>query len=457
MKSSLLCKQIFFRFQMSRTLQNVLMHIEIDTSPWQYVGKQRLNSIALTGYLKRIAASGPRRQDFYIKNTKDNNFLMRELRQINSSLQQEDITNYIVQNNPAQSIDCLDFKVYTSQLPGSGYLQLFACKILETAINDLGYLHWRAHERFLFNLRVLHYMHSLRPFLKYLEAMYHRERLYHKKRGLRTPFISTRRRILTEETKAIAAYIVHHLYYAFPNTSLSVFGTVSLPRNQISFPKERGTSNICISDKKSNLCATSTINWSFGTKISSNRFGFFYNNQLADFTYKNSRSLNRPQPNTYPQSSIAPTIFTNKQNGRLEFALGAAGGPKIISSIFFVMADMITQREMAKKKYVGKHKKLPPRNWSAPYKCAHAVAIPRCVFHMQPMTKQEGAYTFLECENTLSVIFKNALKKQGTVVRYNLEAGYSAVTIIKQNGSGCHDPRRGGSSKGMTSKKRKKP
>lgn len=412
-------------FVMSRTLQNVINLINLSDSPWYYnKTTQKLESPVLGKWLQELSKQNPRKLSFYSADGKDHKKLIQELQDIGATLQSHDITLYKVKRQNAQTANCLNFRIHTTQLPGSGFEHLFGCKILEYAINNFNYTNWPSAHRFIFNIKVLHYMQSMHPHLRHLER--------------RNTTSSVFYNLLTRDAKYIANFIYHY-NMPLPMHPVRQFGKTRLYNSQIRLSQrtaERGTSNICIRDSRVTFCATSTINWGFGSCISSRHFGFFYNNQLADFTYKNDRSFNRPRPNHQPQSSISPVIFTDRFTNTLEFAMGAAGGRKIISSIFLISTRFIYERQLSSAQRRQKNIKL--------YDCARDEYIARCVWILKPYQTQ--TYTFLECEDSLHPIYRQTLENYKALVKYSVEAGYSSVTILTNQNKGCADPRRGGKS-----------
>uniref|UniRef100_A0A0C9R2T6 Ggt1_1 protein n=1 Tax=Fopius arisanus TaxID=64838 RepID=A0A0C9R2T6_9HYME len=408
-------------FAMSKTLINVINVINLAKSPWRYnVTSQQLTSPILGTWIDKISHENPKNLSFYHNNTQDNDNLVDELREIGSSLRRSDISNYRVNVKSANKITCLDYTIYTTKVPGSGVLQLFGCKIIEYAIKNYNYVNWPSAQRFIFNIKTLQYIQALQPHIKYLT---HQAKV-------------TNSKPLSDLLYRDSAYIAQFLYKY--NTPISLYppmqmGKTKLHENQITLAQksdERGTSNICIKDRITSFCATSTINWGFGSCIASRHFGFFYNNQLSDFTYKNNLSFNRPMVGSQPLSSISPVIFTKTRTNKFEFAMGAAGGRKIIPSIFTMMSSFIYEYERNK---IDSKIQV--------YNCNRDQFISRCVFHIKPY--EYNSYMFLECEDSLHPILRQTLLNYRALIKYSVEAGYSSVTTLTKT-HGCFDPRRGG-------------
>jgi len=101
------------------------------------------------------------------------------------------------------------------------------------------------------------------------------------------------------------------------------------------------TTHFSILDADGNaLTLTVTLNGSYGSGIVSENFGISLNNEMDDFTTRpgepNAFGLiqglgNRVQPGKRPLSSMSPTLI--EKDGKIVMALGAAGGPRIISSV----------------------------------------------------------------------------------------------------------------------------
>ncbi len=101
------------------------------------------------------------------------------------------------------------------------------------------------------------------------------------------------------------------------------------------------TTQFSILDADGNaITLTVTLNGSYGSGIVSEKFGISLNNEMDDFTSRpgepNAFGLvqgfgNRVQPGKRPLSSMSPTLV--EKDGKIVMALGAAGGPRIISSV----------------------------------------------------------------------------------------------------------------------------
>jgi gamma-glutamyltranspeptidase/glutathione hydrolase len=101
------------------------------------------------------------------------------------------------------------------------------------------------------------------------------------------------------------------------------------------------TTQFSILDADGNaISLTVTLNGSYGSGVVSEKYGISLNNEMDDFTTRlgepNMFGLvqgfgNRVQPGKRPLSSMSPTLVA--KDGRIVMTLGAAGGPRIISSV----------------------------------------------------------------------------------------------------------------------------
>lgn len=96
------------------------------------------------------------------------------------------------------------------------------------------------------------------------------------------------------------------------------------------------------------VSVTTTLNGAFGSKLYSDELGFFFNNQMDDFSSKvgeaNSYGLvgsdaNKIEPNKRMLSSMTPAIV--EKNNNLFMVLGTPGGSTIITSVFQTILNVI--------------------------------------------------------------------------------------------------------------------
>ena len=110
---------------------------------------------------------------------------------------------------------------------------------------------------------------------------------------------------------------------------------------RIKISESNETTHYSIVDADGNaVSATTTLNGAYGSKLYSDELGFFFNNEMDDFSAKpgalNSYGLVGTEANSIaPQkrmlSSMTPTII--EKNGKLFMLLGSPGGSTIITSV----------------------------------------------------------------------------------------------------------------------------
>ncbi|MEQ1875492.1 MAG: gamma-glutamyltransferase, partial [Bdellovibrionia bacterium] len=121
--------------------------------------------------------------------------------------------------------------------------------------------------------------------------------------------------------------------------------TAKAPLEEKDVQKESETTHYSVLDKDGNAVAlTVTLNGSYGSGVVSEKFGIALNNEMDDFTTKpgvpNRYGLvqgngNIVEPGKRPLSSMSPTLV--EKDGKIIMALGAQGGPRIISSVFQIL------------------------------------------------------------------------------------------------------------------------
>lgn len=147
-------------------------------------------------------------------------------------------------------------------------------------------------------------------------------------------------------------------------------------------PDDAGTTHFSIIDAAGNAVAcTETINTTFGSFVVEPTYGIILNNEMDDFAalpnVPNAFGLVQSEANAVapckrPLSSMTPTILA--RNGAAHLALGASGGPRIITATTQVLLNM-TKLHMHPGEAVGRprlhHQWLPDRlelerGWLAP-------------------------------------------------------------------------------------------
>lgn len=115
----------------------------------------------------------------------------------------------------------------------------------------------------------------------------------------------------------------------------------AVSHGEISISESNETTHYSIVDADGNaVSVTTTLNGAFGSKLFSDELGFFFNNEMDDFSAKpgvpNSYGLigadaNSIAPEKRMLSSMTPTIV--EKNGKLFMVVGTPGGSNIITSV----------------------------------------------------------------------------------------------------------------------------
>jgi gamma-glutamyltranspeptidase/glutathione hydrolase len=120
------------------------------------------------------------------------------------------------------------------------------------------------------------------------------------------------------------------------------------PGNLDPFKKEH-TTHFSIVDAGGNVVAsTQTINYTFGSALVVDGFGFFLNDEMDDFSIQPGvpnvfglvgGEANKIEPGKRPLSSMTPTIVF--KDGEPILSLGSPGGSRIINSVYQVISNRI--------------------------------------------------------------------------------------------------------------------
>jgi gamma-glutamyltranspeptidase / glutathione hydrolase len=116
-----------------------------------------------------------------------------------------------------------------------------------------------------------------------------------------------------------------------------------IPLNENVIKKESNeTTNFTVMDANGNtIVMTVTLNGNYGSRVVTNTYGIALNNEMDDFTTDPEKPNmfgliqgkgNLVQAGKRPLSSMSPTIV--QKDNKTVLALGASGGPRIISSVF---------------------------------------------------------------------------------------------------------------------------
>src|SRR2546425_1742157 len=192
---------------------------------------------------------------------------------------------------------------------------------------------------------------------------------------------------------------------------------------------KKHTTHFSVADAQGNWVAcTATVNTSFGSKVVIPGTGVVMNNEMDDFSAQpgvpNAFKLigaeaNAVAPGKRPLSSMCPTIVL--KDGRPIIAVGASGGPKIISAVLMELVDMLD---------LG----ITPEQ---------AVAAPRI--------HQQWSPNELMIEQSLPEDLQAALRKRGHVLKPLPSMAVSQIVARSADGksfTGAADPRAGGTANG---------
>lgn len=188
---------------------------------------------------------------------------------------------------------------------------------------------------------------------------------------------------------------------------------------------EKHTTHWSVADAEGNWVAvTATINTSFGSKVVIPGTGVVMNNEMDDFSIQpgvpNAFGLigadaNAVEPGKRPLSSMTPTIVL--KNGKPILALGAAGGPKIITAVLMELIYMLDLGMSAEE----------------------AIAAPRIHHQWSPSE--------LQVEKSLPTHLQTALQQRGHEVKDLNSMAVSHIVARSSDGRGfvgAADPRASG-------------
>jgi gamma-glutamyltranspeptidase/glutathione hydrolase len=113
--------------------------------------------------------------------------------------------------------------------------------------------------------------------------------------------------------------------------------------------ESENTTHFSVVDAEGNAVAlTTTLNDSFGSRVTAKGLGFLLNDEMDDFTSKPGvpnnygliqGSANAVGPGKRPLSAMAPTIVL--KDGKLFLVLGSPGGPRIITTDSNILIDVV--------------------------------------------------------------------------------------------------------------------
>lgn len=105
---------------------------------------------------------------------------------------------------------------------------------------------------------------------------------------------------------------------------------------------EASTTHLIVIDRFGNIaCVTQSLGNHFGSGVVAPGTGVLLNNDMNNFGYGSTTSVNYVAPGKWPRSTIAPTLVLNERTGRPTLVIGAPGGQRIPTGILQVMLDVI--------------------------------------------------------------------------------------------------------------------
>ena len=132
-------------------------------------------------------------------------------------------------------------------------------------------------------------------------------------------------------------------------TNAIVVASHGLPPDWQTDVFKKHTTHFCTADAAGNwVSCTATINTSFGSKVVVPGTGVVLNDEMDDFSTQAGvpnhfglvgADANSVAPGKRPLSSMSPAIVF--KNGQPVIALGAAGGPKIITAVLLELVDLL--------------------------------------------------------------------------------------------------------------------
>ena len=198
---------------------------------------------------------------------------------------------------------------------------------------------------------------------------------------------------------------------------------------ETNFFSDKHTTHFSVADAEGNWVAcTCTVNTGFGSKVVVPGTGVLLNNQMDDFSaqagVRNHFGLvgaeaNAVAPGKRPLSSMTPTIVL--KDGQPIIALGAAGGPKIISTVLMELVEMLDLNHTP----------------------AEAVAAPRI--------HQQWSPDELLVEPSLSLELQKSLADSGQKIKVGKTSSTSHIVARSADGKsfiGAADPRSDGTAAG---------
>ncbi len=133
-----------------------------------------------------------------------------------------------------------------------------------------------------------------------------------------------------------------------------IAGVSFLPPKTMSH-EAKETSHLSVLDENGNAVSmTFTLNGNFGSGVATKKYGLMLNDEMDDFmTHPGQPNMfglmqgpaNEVQPGKRPLSSMSPTLVRDAKTHKVVMAIGAPGGPRIISSVIEVLYRVFGEHE----------------------------------------------------------------------------------------------------------------
>ena len=158
--------------------------------------------------------------------------------------------------------------------------------------------------------------------------------------GLLDPAFAATRRCLISSIALTSPVAAGSPFAPFSGCS----GTSTSAQDSSASPEAHHTNNIVTEDKWGDIVAyTNTINFFGGSGQVVPGYGFLLNDELTDFDFAPSSpgayDPNLPAAGKEPRSSMGPVIAL--RDGKPEFAIGAAGGSTIITTVVQILMNHV--------------------------------------------------------------------------------------------------------------------
>lgn len=283
----------------------------------------------LAATLRRIAQQGP--AGFYAGETAA--AIAAEMQRGGGLITAEDLAAYRARPRPPLVFEYRGRRVLTTPPPSGGVVLAMLCELLEPQPQPLASLGWHSPA----------HLHLLAEALRRAFAA-------------RNVYLGD-----PDFTDVPVAMLLSEEWAAPQRASISV--TQATPSSEIvpgpDVPAggigagaggQGHTTHLSVLDAEGNAVAlTSTLNFDFGSGVTVAGAGFLLNNEMDDFASRPGQpngfglvqgEANAIAPGKRMLSSMCPIIVTDA-DGRILLVAGAAGGPKIITSVFQVLSNVI--------------------------------------------------------------------------------------------------------------------